>query len=68
MIIVRAVGWSFIDGGRFDRVAEAEKAFGGLCEFCSYEGPFDRKEETGEFVCPQCGQPPRDAPEDEWLG
>ena len=49
-------------------VADAGKAFGGLCEFCSYEGPFNRKEETGEFVCPQCGQPPRNAPEDEWLG
>ncbi|MDX1535027.1 MAG: hypothetical protein R3291_05350, partial [Thermoplasmata archaeon] len=42
-------------------MADAGKAFGGLCEFCSYEGPFNRKEETGEFVCPQCGQPPRNA-------
>jgi hypothetical protein len=49
-------------------VAKAEKSFGGLCEFCSYEGPFDRDEEKGEFVCPQCRRPPRDAPEDEWLG
>ena len=48
-------------------VADAGKAFGGLCEFCSYEGPFERNEE-GDFVCPQCRRPPRHAPEDEWLG
>lgn len=66
MIIVGPAAWRFISGRPFQFVAEQGKAFGGLCEFCSYEGPFDRKE--GEFVCPQCGQPPRDAAEDEWLG
>ncbi|MFQ6012765.1 MAG: hypothetical protein ACE5LS_03865 [Thermoplasmata archaeon] len=49
-------------------MADQGKAFGGLCEFCSYEGPFDRNPETGHFVCPQCRKAPREAPEDEWLG
>lgn len=44
------------------------KAYGGLCEFCSYEGPFEKAEDTGDFRCPQCGRVPRPAPEDEWLG
>lgn len=68
MIIVGLRAGSLKRGDRFPCVGDAGKAFGGLCEFCSYEGPFERKEETGEFVCPQCGQRPRHAPEDEWLG
>ncbi len=68
MIIGSVLSWLFIAGVRFACVADAGKAFGGLCEFCSYEGPFDRKKETGEFACPQCGKLPRNTPEDEWLG
>ncbi len=56
------------DGAYAARVAEGTKAYGGLCEFCSYEGPFEWDEEAEEFRCPQCGKAPREAPEDEWLG
>lgn len=49
-------------------MADEGKVYGGLCEFCSYEGPFEYREEAGAHVCPQCHRAPREAPEDEWLG
>ncbi|MCJ2519555.1 MAG: hypothetical protein LN412_01215 [Candidatus Thermoplasmatota archaeon] len=47
---------------------EEMKVYGGLCEFCSYEGPFENADVKGEYQCPQCGRAPRSTPEDEWLG
>lgn len=58
----------FICEHRLAALVAAGKAYGGLCEFCSYEGPFELDEASGEYRCPQCGKAPREAPEDEWLG
>lgn len=46
-----------------------KKAVGGLCEFCSYEGPFEEiPENPGHYRCPSCWNEPRKHTRDEWLG
>ncbi len=50
-------------------MAERKKAFGALCEFCSYEGPFEEVPgKPGHWQCPSCESEPRKHTQDEWLG